>query len=82
MKPSEYFKDYPQAKQCFETSDGLIFHQEGDARLHAKTLENDAVKEHKNVKKEEKTKGTKINAAIGQIGQAVSVEPAAAQSIQ
>lgn len=56
MKPSEYFKDYPQAKECFSTSDGLIFHQEGDARLHAKTLENDKVTEHKKSEVSEKAK--------------------------
>lgn len=29
-----YFKDYPGSDQCFETTDGLLFHQEGDANLH------------------------------------------------
>lgn len=47
MKSEEYFKSYPGSKACHQTSDGLIFHQEGDARLHAKSLEDDAITEHK-----------------------------------
>lgn len=47
MNPEEYFKGYPASKKCHQTSDGLIFHQEGDARLHAQSLEDDEVKTHK-----------------------------------
>ena len=45
----EYFKDYPGKNQCFETSDGQLFHEKGDANLHAGSLKNDEVKTHKNV---------------------------------
>ncbi len=47
MKVEEYFKSYPASKVCYQTSDSLIFHQEGDARLHAQSLEDDEVKTHK-----------------------------------
>ncbi len=46
MDVKQYFKDYPGSKQCFQTSDSLIFHEEGDARLHAKSLEDKDVKTH------------------------------------
>jgi hypothetical protein len=42
-KVQQYFKDYPTSKQCFETSDGFLFHHEGDARLHATGLKNKTV---------------------------------------
>lgn len=46
MKPEQYFKDYPGKQQCFQTADGLIFHEEGDARLHARGLEYEEVARH------------------------------------
>jgi hypothetical protein len=49
MKPEQYFKDYPGSEKCFQTSDETIFHQKGDAHLHAKSLKDDEVKEHKAV---------------------------------
>lgn len=45
-KVQQYFKDYPTSKQCFETSDGFLFHHEGDARLHAAGLKNKTVTTH------------------------------------
>lgn len=48
-KVSEYFKSYPGSKKCYQTSDGFIFHQEGDAMLHARSLGDDTVAGHKKV---------------------------------
>ncbi|HOZ95399.1 MAG TPA: hypothetical protein PLS07_00620 [Niabella sp.] len=47
-KVQEYFDSYPGSKECFETADGMLFHQEGDARLHqTSTLkETEPVKGH------------------------------------
>mgnify|MGYP001274392159 CR=1 FL=1 len=42
----QYFKDFPTRKECFVTSDGLIFHEKGDANMHAATLENNQVVAH------------------------------------
>lgn len=48
MKANEYFKDYPGKTKCFETSDGLIFHEKGDAQYHADGLKDNEVVMHKN----------------------------------
>jgi len=42
----EYFKDYPAKDKCFETSDGLLFHEKGDANYHANSLKDKEVKTH------------------------------------
>lgn len=49
MKPEQYFKDYPYKEKCYQTSDEIIFHHKGDAHLHAKSLKDDEVVEHKAV---------------------------------
>lgn len=41
-----YFKDYPASNVVFETNDGLLFHQDGDAALHAKDLKIKTVTTH------------------------------------
>jgi hypothetical protein len=46
MEVSQYFKDYPGSKKCYKTSDGLIFHEEGDANAHAKSLSASKVTTH------------------------------------
>lgn len=43
MKVEEYFRSYPGSNACYQSADGLIFHQEGDARLHAKSLDEKEV---------------------------------------
>lgn len=48
-KVQQYFKDYPTKTACFETADGTIFHQIGDANLHAASLKNNEVVCHKAV---------------------------------
>lgn len=47
-KVKSYFKDYPVSDKCFETADGTLFHQEGDANHHQTgTLKsNEPVKKH------------------------------------
>lgn len=47
-KVKSYFKDYPGSNECFETADGILFHQEGDANWHQTgTLKSKApVKKH------------------------------------
>lgn len=64
-KVSEYFEQYPQRKVCFQTSDGLLFHEEGDAKLHANSLENKEVESHKRPieKAEDKTEATAASKA-------------------
>jgi hypothetical protein len=48
MKQVEsYFKDYPESKECFTTADGQVFHKQEDANLHARSLEDKDVEEHK-----------------------------------
>jgi hypothetical protein len=42
----EYFKDYPASKQCFTTSDSFVFHEKGDAGMHAQTLKDKTVEHH------------------------------------
>lgn len=63
MNVKDYFKDYPSKTECFQTFDGLIFHQEGDANLHAHSLGKKEVLRHRktvekveNVEKVDKTK--------------------------
>jgi hypothetical protein len=41
-----YFKDYPGKEKCFTTTDGLVFHEKGDANMHAATLTDKEVEEH------------------------------------
>lgn len=48
MKPNEYFKDYPGKAKCYQTADGLIFHEKGDAQYHADGLKDKDVTTHKN----------------------------------
>lgn len=43
----EYFKNYTGSNYCYTTSDGLVFHEQGDARLHANSLEDKEVEQHK-----------------------------------
>lgn len=59
MTVKQYFESYPASKKCFQTSDGLIFHQEGDANLHAKSLDSDLVKTFKRGEEVEKEDGKK-----------------------
>lgn len=53
MKPEQYFKDYPGKKECFQTSDGLIFHEKGDAHMHGDHLKDTEVTKFKSGKKTE-----------------------------
>lgn len=46
-KVTEYFAQYPGSNKCHQTSDGLIFHEDGDAHLHARSLVDKTVIEHK-----------------------------------
>ncbi|WP_346236151.1 hypothetical protein ABDK00_016910 [Niabella insulamsoli] len=43
-----YFKDYPGRDKCYETADGIIFHEKGDANMHqSETLKSkEPVKVH------------------------------------
>lgn len=51
MKQVEnYFKDYPGNKECFTTSDGMVFHNKYDAQMHSKSLKDDEVTQHKAAK--------------------------------
>lgn len=43
---TQYFKDFPGKSKCFTTSDGLVFHENGDANLHATSLDDKEVLEH------------------------------------
>ncbi len=43
----EYFTNYTGSSVCYTTSDGLVFHEQGDARLHANSLEDKEVVQHK-----------------------------------
>jgi len=45
-KVKEYFKLYPANTECFETSDGTIFHTKYDANMHAGSLEDKEVIPH------------------------------------
>jgi hypothetical protein len=60
---SAYFQDYPKSNKVFETSDGYLFHEVGDAKLHADTMANNNIEEHsrpaeaEDVDAEGKTKG-------------------------
>lgn len=60
MKAEQYFKDYPGKKECFQTSDGLIFHEEGDAKLHAQGLEDKEVEKHRVPVREETNQGNEV----------------------
>lgn len=44
---NQYFKDYPNSSECFQTSDGFLFHFLNDARNHANTLADKQVVNHK-----------------------------------
>lgn len=46
MNVKQYFKDYPGRKECFQTSDGYLFHLKTDADNYAATLKDKAVKTH------------------------------------
>lgn len=46
-KVQEYFTLYPANTECFETSDGTLFHNQYDANLHAKSLDDKDVVTHK-----------------------------------
>lgn len=45
-KIKNHFDSHPNRNVVFETSDGLLFHQDGDAALHAKGLDSKAVTTH------------------------------------
>jgi hypothetical protein len=51
-----YFKNYPESKECFETSDGLLFHVRHRATAHAQTLEDKGVKTHRRESQAEEPK--------------------------
>lgn len=40
----EYFKTYPKSDECFQTSDGFIFHNSHDASANASSLKDKKVK--------------------------------------
>jgi|GEM_PF-4785451 len=44
---SAYFKDYSLSNQCFTTSEGFVFHEKGNANLHAQSLQDKKVETHK-----------------------------------
>ena len=73
-----YFKDFPASKKCFTTADGLVFHEQGDANLHAASLDDkevvphDAAKYAKPAKEEKAAKkeaGEKVDAAKKEAGE-------------
>ena len=41
-----YFESHPTSQECFETSDGNLFHKDYDAKAHARNLENKVVTRH------------------------------------
>jgi hypothetical protein len=43
-KVKHYFASYTDSKECFETSDGYLFHRATDAAAHAQILDNKRVK--------------------------------------
>jgi hypothetical protein len=49
-KVKEYFNNFPASVKCFQTSDGFIFHEKGDAQMHTATLDDKEVKEHEAAK--------------------------------
>lgn len=51
-KINHYFKTYTQSNECFETSDGFLFHQKTDATAHAASLADKNVETHKRLKTE------------------------------
>ena len=45
----EYFKTYA-ANDCYSTADGFVFHEKGDAQLHAQSLKDHTVTPHSRFK--------------------------------
>lgn len=43
MNVKQYFKDFPGRTECFQTSDGYLFHLKSDAANYAKALKDDTV---------------------------------------
>lgn len=60
-----YFESFPNSNEVHETSDGLIFHQKGDAINHAKSLEDNSVetitRDEYNSQKKSETNGGAVN---------------------
>jgi hypothetical protein len=49
-KPEYYFNAYPLSNVCYETSNGLLFHEKSDAHTHAALLTDKTVNTHKRTK--------------------------------
>ena len=56
QKIEHYFKTYKESEECFETSDGMLFHARGNAESHAGTLQDKKVVKHEGA--EYRAKGT------------------------
>lgn len=42
----EYFKHYKKSDECHQTADGFIFHNDYDARAHARSLSDKKIEKH------------------------------------
>lgn len=58
---SDVFKDNPNMKSYFQTSDGTKFYDENSAKNHGKTLQDQSVEEVKRSAKIEDSKATKAD---------------------
>jgi hypothetical protein len=45
-KIKHYFKTHPDSPECFETTNGYLFHKKSDAEAHSQILRDRAVKHH------------------------------------
>lgn len=61
---SGYFDSYPTSPECFETSDGNLFHKDYDAKAHARNLESKVVTRYAAAKVEPLTSDTAVVTAV------------------
>lgn len=63
-KPEQYFNAYPLSNVCYETSNGLLFHEKSVAQEHAASLSNKSVITHKRIKSNARKKAADIIKAV------------------
>lgn len=62
-----YFSSYPTSNQCFETSDGLLFHEKPMAETHGATLKDKKVIPHSRVISEAVQEGKALVAVAAEL---------------
>ncbi len=76
QRVQDYFETYPNSQECFETSDGFLFHQDYDAKAHARNLKD---KSFSRIERGKEDESTELQSEIdtGSVTEPLTTDPSA-----